>query len=128
MDEKVYNIFNDKPNEVARFNALSLISSMIISLTKRQLAIAELQHQIIKEFKNASFYILYLPFQAYLEMSDQVIPVIADRIKNLEKGLDTLRKEGVEIALNVEEEMKNDIKIIIDKIENAKKAMKEYVT
>lgn len=125
--EKIYNNFNDEPNEVARHYALSLVSSMIISLTKRQLAITEFQHQIIKELKDASFNILYLPIYTYLEMSDTVMPVIANRIKNIEKGLDSLREEGVEIALNVGEEMREDIKIIKEAIEESKKAMKKYV-
>ena len=125
INEKIGIYFNDNPNEVASPSSLSLISTMIASSTKRQLATLELQHQIIKELKDAFFTSLYLPFHAYLEMSDAVIPVIADRINTLETVVDIVKEQRSD-EINVPERIEKELREWLKEREDMKRAIKQY--
>ncbi len=104
---------------------LNQLATLNASSSQRQLAIVFLQHSIIKQWKDTYFWSLYLSFHAYLEMSDVVMPVIADRINTLVKIMDIVKKQRND-EINVPEQIEKELQEWLKEREAMKKAFKQY--
>lgn len=124
-DEEVKNILKKIPKDTDSFGVLNLLATLNASSSQRQLAIVSLQHSIIKQLKDTYFLSLYLPFHAYLEMSDVVMPVIADRINTLVKIMDIVKKQRND-EINVPEQIEKELQEWLKEREAMKKAFKQY--
>jgi hypothetical protein len=127
FSEEVEHMFKYRLKDVTSVRDLEILGAIITRLTEQQLRLTQLQFKMMIEFKEAVFYIQYLPVYTTLKFGEKAFPLIGKRLKASEKEIEHLKKRREEIRVEIDKDIKDALKDFEKWMKRAKKAQKAYV-
>jgi len=110
FSKEMEHMFKYRFKDVTSIKDLGLIATFITRLTEQLLYLAKLQYKTMVEFKEASFYMVYLPVYTTLKFSEKTLPPIGERLKAFENEIERLKKEKKEVKIEISQEYEETFK------------------
>lgn len=122
-----YEFYQNRDVKVITVEDIQLVYSTIGLLAYQSYFSFFYIYRAMEDMKEITQLILEIPLGMLEGALPEVMKQLNEKLETQRKELKTLREDGVEIALKVEGEFRNDIKRIIKRMEDAMKAMEKYV-